>query len=165
MLDTMKRYIAILAALICTIASCHYAAAQDKGRLSLGMRMAGYTRAKAFALGIYGNYGLTRWLDIEPGVNIMCKELSSVDIYCDLHVILELTTKSYIYPIVGISINQIGSKSQNSEGWSFAGALGAGFNYRLNHRWTTSAQCKWLSQTAANHRNPVVLSLGIEYMF
>ncbi|MDE6140926.1 MAG: hypothetical protein K2F95_08260 [Alistipes sp.] len=161
----MKRYIAILAALICTIASCHYAAAQDKGRLSLGMRMAGYTRAKAFALGIYGNYGLTRWLDIEPGVNIMCKELSSVDIYCDLHVILELTTKSYIYPIVGISINQIGSKSQNSEGWSFAGALGAGFNYRLNHRWTTSAQCKWLSQTAANHRNPVVLSLGIEYMF
>lgn len=162
----MKRYIAaILAALICTVAICDTAAAQDKGRFSLGVRMAGYTRAKAFAMGIYGNYGLTRWLDIEPGIDIMCKESSSVDIYCDLHVILELTAKSYIYPIVGVSVNQIGSKSRNSEGWSFAGALGAGFNYRLNHRWATSLQCKWLAQTAVNHRNPVVLSLGIEYKF
>lgn len=161
----MKRYVATLLALSLCLALCHNAAAQDKGRFSLGFRMAGYTRAKAFALGIYGNYGVTSWLDIEPGVNIMCKDRSSVDIYCDLHVILELTTKSYIYPIVGVSVNQIGSKSLDSEGWSFAGALGAGFNYRLNHRWTTVLQCKWLAQTAVNHRNPVVLSLGIEYKF
>lgn len=162
----MKRFIIVMGILSCLGgAVCHRAAAQDKGRFSFGVRMTEYMRAKAFALGVYGNYGITRWLDIEPGVNVMCKDRSSVDIYCDLHLILELTSKCYIYPIAGISINEIGSKSRDSEGWSFAGALGGGFNYRLNHRWTTAVQCKWLAQTADNHRNPVALSLGIEYKF
>ena len=166
MTTTMKRFTtALIAALIIGGCGAEKVQAQRKGEFSLGARMTQYFRAKTFALGIYGNYGITRWLDIEPGINFLCKDNSSVDIYCDLHLRLEVAETCYIYPIAGIGLSDMSSESLGFDGWSFSGALGAGFNYRLNRRLTTSIQCKWIAQTAHRHRNPVSLSLGIEYAF
>lgn len=161
----MKKFILCLVALFVLTIPTNEVSAQEKGNFRLGLRTGGYFRAKAYSVGLYGTYSICDWLNIEPGVNFICKKNSSVDIYCDLQVPLELTTYWHIYPIVGISGNHIGSVSANAYGWSCGLNLGLGTTYQLGSRWDISAQAKWMGQTAKNHKSPIIIAIGMGYNF
>ncbi|MBQ3043525.1 MAG: hypothetical protein IJD53_03630 [Alistipes sp.] len=161
----MRRIILCLVALFMLYVPTNEAKAQDKGDFRFGTRAAFYTRAKAFGVGVYGTYCITDWLNIEPGVHAICKKRSSVDIYCDFQVPLEIATYWHVFPIVGVSVNEIGSKSANAYGWSCGLNLGLGTSYQFSSHWNAHAQVKWMGQSAKNHKSPVIVAAGIGYNF
>ncbi len=136
-----------------------------QGEFRFGARAAYYIGANAFGAGVYANYALTNWLNIEPGVNVICKAHSSIDIYCDFQIPLEVARDWSIYPIVGLSANEIGSKSRDAYGWSCGLNLGAGTSFECNRRWLLSGSLKWMAQSAKNHPNPIIFSVGAAYRF
>ena len=161
----MKRLLLIIIAICAIMPATNRATAQEQGDFRFGVRAGYYFRAKALGLGVYGTYSIKDWLNVEPGVNVMCKPNSTVDVYCDFQVPLEVACYWHVFPIVGLSANDIGSRSQGVEGWSCGFNLGLGSTYELNHRWLISGQVKWMAQTAKRHPNAVILSAGIGYCF
>lgn len=77
----MKRLLLILFALVVIAPTANRASAQEQDDFSFGVRTGYYFRANAFVVGAYGNYGITNWLNVEPGINYVCKEYSTVDVY------------------------------------------------------------------------------------
>ena len=159
----MRRFILCLVTLFMLYAPSNSASAQSKGDFRFGIRASLYTRAKAFGAGIYGNYSITDWLNVEPGVNIICKSHSSVDVYCDFQVPLVITNYWHVFPIVGVSVNEIGSNS--IRGWSCGLNLGLGASFAMGRHWIVNGQVKWMGQSAKNHKSPVIISAGIGYCF
>lgn len=163
--NDMKRLLICLALLCGIMLPTAEASAQEAGEFRLGLRAGYYTRAKAMGVGLYGNYGITDWLNIEPGVNVICKHDSSVDVYCDFQVPLEVTLYWHIFPIVGISVNDIASRSAHADSWSFGVNLGMGCSYDFSMRWNVTGQVKWMGQTAKNNKSPVIIQVGMGYNF
>lgn len=161
----MRRIILCLMALLMLQAPSNNASAQDKGDFHFGARASFYARAKAFGVGIYGTYSITDWLNVEPGINLICKKHSSVDVYCDFQVPLEVAAYWHVFPIVGVSANEIGSKSANAYGWSCGLNLGLGTSYELNNHWNFNGQIKWMGQSAKNHKSAIIIAVGIGYNF
>jgi hypothetical protein len=161
----MKKFLLSLVALFCILPNINNVSAQDEGNFRFGFRTGYYFRTKAYGLGVYGSYGIFDWLNIEPGVNFIFKESSSVDIYCDFTVPLEITPHCYIYPIAGISIHDITSHSGTIDGWAGGLNLGLGSQYYINRRWSANAQIKWMGRLPQRHKSAVIFSLGIDYNF
>lgn len=161
----MKRLLLILFAIAVITPSTNNLSAQDSGDFRFGFRTGYYFRAKAYAVGVYGNYGLTDWLNIEPGINFMCKKKSTVDVYCDLQIPLEIATYWYVYPIVGISANDISAKNGSIDGWAAGLNLGLGTSYEINGHWNLSAQAKWMGRIPRKHRSAIIIAVGIGYNF
>ena len=69
-----------------------------------------------------------------------------------------LTKGWKIYPQAGLSANDLG-------GWSCGIDLGAGTEFNLTRHWDLNAGFKWMIQTAAYHKNPIVISIGAAYKF
>lgn len=161
----MKRLLLTLIALAMLIPTINEATAQDKGAFRLGARTGYYFRAKAYAAGIYGCYSIADWLNIEPGVNFICKEKSTVDVYCDLQVPLEVATYWYVYPIVGISAHDISAYNGKEDGWAAGLNLGLGVSYELNDRWSVNAQGKWMGRLPKKFKSAVITSVGVAYNF
>ena len=105
------------------------------------------------------------WLNIEPGLNFICKERSSIDIYCDFQIPLEITTQWFIYPIAGISIHDITSHSGTVDGWAGGLNLGMGAKYEFSHRWSANGQLKWMGRIPKKHKSAVIFSIGFDYNF
>lgn len=161
----MKRFLLCLVALVAISSTTTSLSAQDAGSFRFGFRTGYYFVTKAYGLGIYGNYGITDWLNIEPGVNYIMKNNSSVDVYCDFQVPLEVSTSWYIYPIIGVSANHIASHSSTVTGWAAGLNLGLGTMVNIDRRWSANAQVKWMGRLPRKHQSAVILSLGIDYNF
>ena len=161
----MKRLLLILVALVVIIPASNTASAQEQGDFRFGFRTGYYFCTNAYALGVYGNYGITDWLNIEPGINYICKQKSSVDVYCDFQVPLEIATYWHLYPIVGVSIHDISENKGEIDGWAGGLNLGIGSRYNFSGKWGFSAQAKWMGRLPQKHSNAVIVSVGIDYNF
>ena len=161
----MKRLILILFALTVIVPTTNKASAQTEGEFRFGFRTGYYFGTNAYALGVYGNYGITDWLNIEPGVNYIAKQHSSVDVYCDFQVPLESTTYWYIYPIVGISVNDIYDHKGGVDKWAGGVNLGLGLSYEINDRWDVSLHGKWMGRFPIKHSNAVIAHISVGYNF
>lgn len=161
----MKRLLLILFALAVITPMTNSASAQEKGDFRFGFRTGYYFRTKAYVVGVYGNYGLTDWLNLEPGINYVCKQKSTVDVYCDLQVPLEIATYWHIYPIVGIGANDISEKSGTIDGWAAGLNLGLGTSYEINGRWNLSAQAKWMGRIPREHTSSIIVAVSLGYNF
>ena len=71
----------------------------------------------------------------------------------------------HIYPLAGISANDIGD-------WSCGINLGGGADFSITRNWDVSAGFKWMIQTAKDYvpgfvkrRNPIVINIGATYRF
>ena len=161
----MKRLLLTLFALIVILPSVSTASAQEQGDFRFGFRTGYYLNTKAYVVGVYGNYGITNWLNVEPGVNYVCKQKSTVDVYCDFQIPLEIATYWYVYPIAGVSVNDISENSGTIDGWAGGVNLGLGMTYQINGRWDTSVQAKWMGRFPKQHSNSVIIALSIGYNF
>ena len=163
----MKRLITLAMALCLVLLSYNETSAQESGDFKFGFRAGYYFRANAFGAGVYGTYGLTNWLNIEPGVNMIFKRDCSVDVYCDFQVPLEIATYWTVYPIVGVSVNDITSTSKGKiiDGWAGGLNLGLGTRYELNSRWSANLQVKWMGRFPRQHQSAVIAAVGIDYNF
>lgn len=161
----MKRLLLILVAIMVIIPATSHASAQDQGDFRFGFRTGYYFRTKAYAIGVYGNYGITNWLNVEPGISYICKQKSTVDVYCDFHIPLEMATYWHLYPIVGISVNDISEKSSTIDGWAGGLNLGLGTTYDINGHWNFTVQGKWMGRFPREHTSAVIISVGIGYNF
>lgn len=161
----MKKLLVSLVALFCILPNINSLSAQEAGDFKFGFRTGYYFRTKAYALGVYGTYSIADWLNIEPGLNFICKEKSSIDIYCDFQIPLEITTQWFIYPIAGISIHDITSHSGTVDGWAGGLNLGMGAKYEFSHRWSANGQLKWMGRIPKKHKSAVIFSVGFDYNF
>lgn len=161
----MKKLLLSLIALFCLLPNINNVSAQDDGNFRFGFRTSYYFRTKAYSIGVYGTYGIADWLNIEPGINYIFKENSTVDVYCDLQVPLEISSHCYIFPIVGLSVNDITSHGGTIDGWAGGLNIGIGSQYYFNRRWSFNGQVKWMGRLPKKHKSAVILSLGVDYNF
>ena len=161
----MKRLLLILFALVVIAPTANRASAQEQGDFSFGVRTGYYFRANAFVVGAYGNYSIANWLNVEPGINYVCKEYSTVDVYCDFHIPLEIGTYWHVYPIVGISANDISENKGAIDGWAGGLNVGLGTTYTINGHWNFTAQGKWMGRFPREHTSAIIIAVGIGYNF
>ena len=162
----MKRFILLyIVALFVITPSINHASAQENEAFTFGFRTGYYFGPKAYALGIYGTYGLTDWLNIEPGINYVCKQKSTIDVYCDFQVPLSIARRWHIYPIVGVGANHISEHSGTVKGWAAGLNLGLGTKYNFGGHWDANLQCKWMGRVPKKFSNAVILNIGIGYTF
>lgn len=138
------------------------ASAQDKGNWGVGPKMGIYTNTGAsgaiFGIGAIGRYSVTDNWRLEPGITALFRKGCSVDINCDVQYLFDVADKWNVYPLAGLSANDIG-------GWSCGINLGGGADFEVAPNWDISAGLKWMIQTAKWHKNPIVFSLGAAYKF
>lgn len=90
----------------------------------------------------------------------VCGKKCSIDISADVHYVFNIKKNMWLYPIVGVGVNEINR-------WSAGFNFGAGYDWGITHNWILSASVKYTVQTA-NHsflRNPIVPQIGIGYRF
>lgn len=177
----MKKLLLCIFALFVIIPSLNHASAQVDDDFRFGIHTGAYIGANALTGGVHGTYGLDDWLNMEVGVNYILKTNSFLDVYCDLQVLLEITSFWHVYPIVGISIHDIDTPKRPFEqmhpliaqtgvamldGWSPGINFGMGFCYDLSYRWRVSGQFKMLQRLPPGaHKNSFVMLGGIDYNF
>ena len=161
----MKRALGVLVALLVIVSATNNVQAQEQGDFRLGFRTGFYFRANAYAIGMYGTYGIRDWLNIEPGINYICKQKSTVDVYCDFQVPLEIAAYWHVYPIFGVSVHDIYDKRRDVDGWGAGLNIGLGTTYNMNDRWSLSAQAKWMGRVPLEHISTVVIYVGVDYNF
>lgn len=138
------------------------ASAQDKGNWAVGPKIGLYTNTGGdgvvFGIGALGRYSFTDEWRVEPAITALCRKGCSVDINADVQYLFHVADQWNVYPLAGISANDIG-------GWSCGINLGAGTDFSIAHNWDLTAGIKWMIQTAAWHKNPVIITLGASYKF
>lgn len=151
----------ILLAVVALLATMT-ASAQDKGNWAVGPKIGLYTNAGGngiiFGIGAIGRYSFTDTWRVEPGITALTRKGCSVDINADVHYLFKVASSWNVYPLAGISANDIG-------GWSAGINLGAGTDFSVARNWDLTASAKWMIQTAKYHKNPIVISLGATYKF
>ncbi|MBP3482099.1 MAG: outer membrane beta-barrel protein [Alistipes sp.] len=135
--------------------------AQEKGRWALGPMVNVYANTGVggvVGIGPVMRYNLLDGLRIEPSVMILTAKGSSVDVACNLHYAFEVARNWYLYPIAGISFNDLYK-------FAFGFNLGGGFDYSIAYHWDLTLNVKWLGQCASSRRNPIVSTVGLFYKF
>ena len=94
----MKKLLLCIFALFVIIPSLNHASTQVDEDFLFGSHAGAYIGANALTGGAHGTYGLDDWLNMEVGVNYILKTNSFLDVYCDLQVLLEITSFWHIYP-------------------------------------------------------------------
>lgn len=160
----MKRIASIAVStivLLCAVASP--AAAQEKGNFAIGLRNSLYTHTghgAKYGVGIYFRYNILDGLRIEPSATYVCGKKCSTDISVDVHYTFGVRKRMWLYPVVGIGVNEINRWSANFD-------FGIGYDWGITHHWVLSGSMKYMVQTADHFylRNPVVPQIGIGYRF
>ena len=97
--------------------------AQYKGDWGVGPKIGVYTNAGAdgaiFGIGAAGQYSITDNWRVAPSILALCKTGCSVDISADVQYLFNIAPDWHIYPLAGISANDIGD-------WSCGINLGGG---------------------------------------
>ena len=133
--------------------------AQYKGDWGVGPKIGVYTNAGAdgaiFGIGAAGQYSITDNWRVAPSILALCKTGCSVDISADVQYLFNIAPDWHIYPLAGISANDIGD-------WSCGINLGGGADFSITRNWDVSAGFKWMIQTAKDYvpgfvkrRNPI----------
>lgn len=159
--EIMKRFCLIVAALIvaATTLTTNKAEAQNAHEWVAGPKVSIYARWNAVAgVGAYARYGITNNLRVEPAFVVLCKKGYAVDLSADLQYAIYLPSNFEVYPMVGMSYNHT-SKS------SLGVNLGAGTSYSISNRVSVNTSIKYMLQTAAYVRNPIIFSFGMGYRF
>lgn len=151
----------IFALLIALFAVCTVSA-QDKGHWGVSPKIGIYTNTGAqgaiFGLGVSGKYSITDNWRIEPGITALFKTGCSVDVGLDVQYLFRIADEWSVYPLAGISANDIG-------GWSAGVNIGGGADFAVARDWDISAGIKWMIQTASGHHNPIIINIGTTYKF
>ncbi len=160
----MKKLASItVSTIVLLCATVFTAAAQEKGDFAIGLRNSLYTHTGTgakYGVGIYLRYNIFDGLRIEPSVMYVCGKKCSIDISANVHYVFDIKKNMWLYPIVGVGVNEINR-------WSAGFNFGAGYDWGITHNWILSASVKYTVQTA-NHsflRNPIVPQIGIGYRF
>lgn len=133
--------------------------AQEVGNWAVGPKIGIYTNTSTiFSIGAIGRYSFTDNWRVEPGIAVLCKKGCSVDINADVQYLFQVADAWNVYPLAGVSVNDIG-------GWSCGINLGGGADFSVADRWDITAGIKWMIQTAKLHPNPIIISLGATYKF
>ena len=89
--------------------------AQYKGDWGVGPKIGVYTNAGAdgaiFGIGAAGQYSITDNWRVAPSILALCKTDCSVDISADVQYLFNIAPDWHIYPLAGISANDIGDWS------------------------------------------------------
>ena len=116
-------------------------------------------------VGAAGQYSITDNWRVAPSILALCKTGCSVDISADVQYLFNIAPDWHIYPLAGISANDIGD-------WSCGINLGGGADFSITRNWDVSAGFKWMIQTAKDYvpgfvkrRNPIVINIGATYRF
>lgn len=153
----MKKMIltAVIALLAITTVS-----AQEKGQWGIGPKMTIYTNVGDAVIGIgaAARYSITDTWRIEPGITALLHSGCSVDINCDVHYLFDLGSGWDIYPLAGITANDIGK-------WAVGLNIGAGVDYSVARDWDISAGLKWQPMFDDYRKNGVLISIGGTYKF
>lgn len=153
----MKKILLLLLALSAVGMGCLSA----QGRWSVGPRMNIYTNTgdrAIIGLGAYARLPLGSFLRLEPAVTALFDEGSSIDANVDLHFPFRLAEQWSIYPLVGVSVSDIGK-------WAAGMNVGGGVDFAIARHWDISAAVKWMPVFDDDRRNPVVISIGGAYRF
>ena len=122
--------------------------AQYKGDWGVGPKIGVYTNAGAdgaiFGIGAAGQYSITDNWRVAPSILALCKTGCSVDISADVQYLFNIAPDWHIYPLAGISANDIGD-------WSCGINLGGGADFSITRNWDVSAGFKWMIQTAKDY--------------
>ncbi len=102
--------------------------AQYKGDWGVGPKIGVYTNAGAdgaiFGIGAAGQYSITDNWRVAPSILALCKTDCSVDISADVQYLFNIAPDWHIYPLAGISANDIGD-------WSCGINLGGGADFSI----------------------------------
>ncbi len=135
-------------------------AAQDKGAWGVGPKIGVYTNVGAdgaiLGIGASGRYSFTDNLRIEPTILALCHDNCSIDFSAELQYLFEIAPSWNLYPMAGLSANDIGD-------WTCGINLGGGADFSVARNWDISASVKWMIRTY--HRNPIVIGVGATYKF
>ncbi len=137
------------------------ASAQGFGRWSIGPRMNIYANTgdrAIIGLGAYARLPLGSMLRLEPAITALFDEGSSIDAQVDLHFPIHLSGRWGVYPLVGVTVNDIGK-------WAVGMNVGGGVDFEIAKQWDLSASVKWMPIFDGDRRNPVVISIGGAYRF
>ncbi len=149
----------IILAMVVALFAMTTVSAQEVGNWAIGPKIGLYTNTGTiFSIGAIGRYSFTDNWRVEPAVAVLCKKGCSVDINADVQYLFKVADAWSVYPLAGISVNDI-------RGWSCGINLGGGADFSVADRWDITAGIKWMIQTAKHHSNPIIISLGATYKF
>lgn len=160
----MKRFASItVSTIVLLCATAFTAVAQEKGDFAIGLRNSLYAHTghgAKYGIGIYLRCNILDGLRIEPSVSYVCGKRCSIDISADVQYTFGIGKKMWIYPIVGVGVNEINRWSANFD-------FGIGCDWGITHHWILSGSVKYMVQTADHIylRNPIVPQIGIGYRF
>ena len=142
---------------LCTICA---AQAQERGNFGLGPRLGVYARTggePVYGIGAELRYNISDPVRVAPSVTWLFNSECSLEAACDLHFMIRTGRHWHIYPLAGVSFNDI-------RGWNFGIDAGLGTDYAVGRHIDISAGVKWLIEVG-DRRNPIVAWLGTTFKF
>ena len=153
----MKNLLLTLAALVSALSA---ATAQGRGTVGLGPRLGVYAHTggePVYGVGVEARVNMSDPIRIVPSLTWLFNENCSVEMACDMHLMLRTAELWYVYPFAGVSLSDI-------RGWKLGLDVGLGTDYAVAPRIDMSAGLKWLVRWAGRP-NPVVVWLGTTFKF
>ncbi len=133
--------------------------AQGQGEWGVGAKVKTYSRLNgATGVGLFARYGLGSGFRLEPSLIIFTRSGMSVDISTDIHYPFNVSRGFEVYPIAGLSINDLGS-------FGLGLNVGAGAGYHITDRIHLDLGAKWAIQTQRGVNHPIIISIGSGYKF
>lgn len=146
-----------VAALCCTVL---HAAAQERGTIGIGPRIGVYARTggePVYGIGAELRLNLSDALRIAPSATWLFNSGCTFEAECDLHLMLRTARHWYIYPLAGVSYNDIRGKK-------FGIDAGLGTDYAVGRHIDLSAGVRWIVELN-QRRAPMVVWLGTTFKF
>lgn len=152
----MKR---IIFTIIVAIVTSTTVFAQEKGEVAAISALNIYANSTTIAgIGVGARYGISDVIRLESSLVALLKAGCSIDFNAEVQYLIPLTDEFSLYPLAGLSVNEIGI-------WSMGVKIGAGAEYSLGENWGVFGGVKWMIQTAKYAPNPVILNVGVSYKF
>ena len=156
----MKHLFATAAAVILSLSCIGTAQAQGRGTLGLGPRLGVYAHtgiSPVYGIGAEVRYNLSDPVRLAPSLTWLFNSGCSVEAACDFHFMIRPVRNWYIYPLAGVSLNDL-------RGWNFGFDAGLGTDYAVARHIDLSAGLRWLIEVGSR-RNPVVVWVGTTFKF
>ena len=145
---------------IATIFMFGIADAQERGDSGLGPRLGVYAHTggePVYGIGAEFRHNISDAVRIAPSLMWLFNSGCSVEAACDLHLMLRTARHWYLYPLAGVSVNDI-------RGWNFGIDAGLGTDYAVGRHIDISVGAKWLIEIG-DRRSPIVVWAGTTFKF
>lgn len=161
----MKRLLCALVALFILTPAINSVSAQEDESFRFGFRAGYYYGENAIVGGAFGRYGVADWLNFEMGVNYVLKANSTVDVYAEYQIPLEITSYWYLYPLVGISVHNIDGPLMQLKGWTGGVNFGIGLLHDISDRWSVNFQGKMMMRFPMTKQSLIIGTISFAYNF